>query len=469
MTTLLLALVVGIAVGWWWRGSRAATDRPGLATRGDASPALLPEPALRWLLRAHAALGVWLAEEDEEGPSNERVIDAERLPVSEVVALDRRIEKARQEQRHGVERVESGTFVVRSAEGLAVAMLLPAGHATESLQEIEEDLDRLREGLKRRPAIVALAQAGSDSLAIESPGSVALRLAWQLERVVQGPVLVAVRTGKTVSVGGVSGKGDRRLQDRTVPAGAPLHDVAMGDLDLHTTSESPAGGDAGDRRQPAGPWLLFPIAHGHGRVGAVAIGYREGAETTGPLLAEVLEAAREAAPRLAHGIEHAGKALAAETDLLTGLANRGSMEAAMNRPGQAVGVLITADIDHFKTLNDTLGHAAGDAALVHVARLLRSQIRGSDVAARLGGEEFGVWLPGAPLEVGQRIAERIRSRLAETPWDWQGNPWTLTASLGVAGCPDTTRSVQNLAGLADKAMYEAKRAGRNRVQVASGT
>lgn len=465
MTAFLLALVVGIAVGWWWRGSRAATDGPGLATRGDASPALLPEPALRWLLRAHAALGVWLAEEDEEGPSNERVIDAERLPVSEVVALDRRIEKARQEQRHGVERVESGTFVVRSAEGLAVAMLLPAGHATESLQEIEEDLDRLREGLKRRPAIVALAQAGSDSLAIESPGSVALRLAWQLERVVQGPVLVAVRSGKTVSVGGVSGKADRRLQDRQVPAGASLHDVAMGELDLHTTNEPPAGGDAGDRRQPSGPWLLFPISHGNDRVGAVAIGYREGAEPAGPLLAEVLEAAREAAPRLAHGIEHAGKALAAETDLLTGLANRGSMEAAMNRPGQAVGVLITADIDHFKTLNDTLGHAAGDAALVHVARLLRSQIRGSDVAARLGGEEFGVWLPGAPLEVGQRIAERIRSRLAETPWDWQGNPWTLTASLGVAGCPDTTRSVQNLAGLADKAMYEAKREGRNRVIV----
>lgn len=468
MTTFLLALLVGLAVGWWWRGSRSSGERPGLATRGDASPALLPEPALRWLLRAHSALGVWLAEEDEEGPSNERVIDAERLPVSEVIALDRRIEKARQEQRHGVERVESGTFVVRAAEGLAVAMLLPAGQAADGLQEVEEDLDRLREGLKRRPAIVALAQAGSDSLAIESPGSVALRLAWQLERVAQGPVLVAVRTGKTVQVGGVSGKGDRRLQDRLVPAGASLHDVAMGDLDLHTTNEPPAGGDAGDRRQSSGPWLLFPIVHGTDRVGAVAIGYREGAEPAGALLAEVLEAAREAAPRLAHGIEHAGKTLAAETDLLTGLANRGSLEAAMNRPGQAVGVLIVVDIDHFKQLNDTLGHAAGDAALVHVAGLLRSHIRGSDVAARLGGEEFGIWLPGAPLEVGQRIAERTRSRLAETPWDWQGNPWTLTASFGVAGCPDTTRSIQNLAGLADKAMYEAKRAGRNRVQVASG-
>lgn len=139
----------------------------------------------------------------------------------------------------------------------------------------------------------------------------------------------------------------------------------------------------------------------------------------------------------------------------------------MNRPGHAVGVLIAVDIDHFKNLNDTLGHAAGDAALVHVAGLLRAHIRGSDVAARVGGEEFSIWLPGAPLDVGQRIAERSRARLAETPWEWQGNPWTLSASFGVAGCPDSSKSVQNLATLADKALYEAKRGGRNRVQVAA--
>ena len=139
----------------------------------------------------------------------------------------------------------------------------------------------------------------------------------------------------------------------------------------------------------------------------------------------------------------------------------------MNRPGHSAGVLIAVDIDHFKTLNDTLGHAAGDAALVDVASLLRSHIRGSDVAARVGGEEFGIWLPGAPLEVGQRIAERTRARLADTSWDWQGNPWSLTASFGVAGCPDSTRSVQNLATLADKALYQAKREGRNKVSVAS--
>ncbi len=467
MSMFLLALLVGIAVGWWWRGTRSAGEPVGLATRGDASPVLLPEPALRWLLRAHSALGVWLAEEDEEGPSNERVIDAERLPVAEVVALDRRLERARQEQRHGVERVESGTFVVRAADGLAVGMLLPPGQDTERLQEVEEDLDRLREGLKRRPAIVALAQAGSDSFAIESPGSVALRLAWQLERAVDAPVVVAVRSAGGVKVGGVSGKGDRRLQDRPVSPDTPLHDVATGTLDLHTTAALPAGGESGDRRQGTGKWLILPIMHRTERLGAVAVGFEEGAEPAGTRLAEIVEALREAAARLARGIEHADKSLEAETDRLTGLANRRALEAAMNRPGHAVGVLIAVDIDHFKNLNDTLGHAAGDAALVHVAGLLRAHIRGSDVAARVGGEEFSIWLPGAPLDVGQRIAERSRARLAETPWEWQGNPWTLSASFGVAGCPDSSKSVQNLATLADKALYEAKRGGRNRVQVAA--
>ena len=280
-------------------------------------------------------------------------------------------------------------------------------------------------------------------------------------------MLVAVRSASGVKIGGVSGQGDRRLQDRAVPPETPLHDVATGVLDLHTTGVPPAGGDSGDRRQGTSQWLIMPIVHRTERVGAVAVGFEEGAEPAGTRLAEIVEALREAAGRLARGIEHADKTLEAETDKLTGLANRRALEAAMNRPGHLVGVLIAADIDHFKTLNDTLGHAAGDAALIHVATLLRSHIRGSDVAARVGGEEFCIWLPGAPLEVGQRIAERTRARLADTAWEWQGNPWALTASFGVAGCPDTTKSVQNLAALADKALYQAKREGRNRVAVAS--
>jgi diguanylate cyclase (GGDEF)-like protein len=122
------------------------------------------------------------------------------------------------------------------------------------------------------------------------------------------------------------------------------------------------------------------------------------------------------------------------------------------------------DLDRF-ALNDTLGHAAGDAALVHFARILLEQIRGGDVAARVGGEEFLVWLPGTPLEEGTKVAERIRRRLGTMPWDWQGRSWPLSSSFGVAACPETSASRENLAGQADAALYEAKRGGRDRVEV----
>ena len=100
---------------------------------------------------------------------------------------------------------------------------------------------------------------------------------------------------------------------------------------------------------------------------------------------------------------------------------------------------------------------------MHLGRILHEQVRGVDAAARVGGEEFLLWLPGTSLEEGVRVAERIRVRLATTPWDWQGRAWPLSASFGVAGWPETTRSRENLAAQADAALYAAKRGGRDRV------
>jgi len=127
------------------------------------------------------------------------------------------------------------------------------------------------------------------------------------------------------------------------------------------------------------------------------------------------------------------------------------------------GTLVALDYDQFKRLNDALGHPAGDAALVHLSRILHEQVRGVDAVARVGGEEFLLWLPGASLDEGLRVAERIRARLAGTSWDWQGRPWPLSASFGVAAWPETTRSRDNLAAQADAALYAAKRGGRDRV------
>ena len=110
------------------------------------------------------------------------------------------------------------------------------------------------------------------------------------------------------------------------------------------------------------------------------------------------------------------------------------------------------------------GNDAGDAALIHFGRVIREQIRASDTAARIGGEEFAIWLPRAPLDLGMRIAERIRIKLGTTPWDWNGRHWPLSASFGVAACPETNRSIENLPAQADAALYVAKNSGRNRVE-----
>ena len=134
----------------------------------------------------------------------------------------------------------------------------------------------------------------------------------------------------------------------------------------------------------------------------------------GPVIAEVQEALRNAGPRMARArkLEELGNA--AVTDPLTGLKNRRGLDDAMRRIGVAQGTLIYADFDKFKLLNDTLGHHAGDAALVHFARLVHDTIRGGDTAARIGGEEFAIWLPGASLVYGAKVADRIRIKLGTT-------------------------------------------------------
>jgi diguanylate cyclase (GGDEF)-like protein len=156
----------------------------------------------------------------------------------------------------------------------------------------------------------------------------------------------------------------------------------------------------------------------------------------------------------------------AARDPLTGLVNRRGLEAAMGAIDVERGALVAVDLDHFKSLNDTLGHPAGDNALGFISRILQETVRDRDTAARIGGEEFAIWLPGAALEEAERVAERVRTRIAGRAWGWQGKPWPITASLGVAAWPESTNSRDNLIPLADQALYRAKQGGRNRVELA---
>jgi len=174
-----------------------------------------------------------------------------------------------------------------------------------------------------------------------------------------------------------------------------------------------------------------------------------------------------------HSDENARLHILAVTDGLTGLSNRRAFDESLQREFErarryqtALSVLIL-DVDHFKDYNDTFGHPAGDLVLQQLARLLRCKARSSDVIARYGGEEFAVILPGTAGEGADIFAEHLLQDMAATTWP--GRP--VTASFGVCALSSAiaTQDSQTLIDAADKALYQSKSTGRNRVTHAPET
>jgi diguanylate cyclase (GGDEF)-like protein len=154
------------------------------------------------------------------------------------------------------------------------------------------------------------------------------------------------------------------------------------------------------------------------------------------------------------------------TDPLTGLLNRRYIEARLteevkrsNRHGFPMSFMML-DVDNFKAYNDRYGHPAGDEALKLVGHVIRETLRGADVAARFGGEEFSILLPQTTGDEAAAIAERIRYNMELTSFHHR----QVTVSIGIASCSAELCSAPNIVSAADRALYEAKRRGRNRVQ-----
>ncbi len=155
----------------------------------------------------------------------------------------------------------------------------------------------------------------------------------------------------------------------------------------------------------------------------------------------------------------------ATTDSLTGLANRRVLDERVEyeyrfaKRHKSSFSVVLMDLDYFKRRNDLYGHASGDEVLRQLGQLIASALRITDLAARYGGEEFVILLPGAATDGAMIFCERLRARMRAA--NWPDEP--VTASFGIASMDASTESGQSLIGLADEAMYEAKRAGKDRI------
>jgi diguanylate cyclase (GGDEF)-like protein len=202
-------------------------------------------------------------------------------------------------------------------------------------------------------------------------------------------------------------------------------------------------------------------------VGAIVLSHRTGDAWSATTRRLLIGAADEASAALSRAYSHRDAEARASTDALTGLPNRRYFDefcgllARRRRADDAVGVLMI-DIDRFKTLNDTYGHATGDEVLRAVAGAIVAAVREDDVPARFGGEEFVVLLRNPGIDVAFEVGERVRAAVSQLDLARHGVPG-VSVSVGVAVSAHADQPIDELVGLADEALYRAKRAGRNRV------
>lgn len=158
-------------------------------------------------------------------------------------------------------------------------------------------------------------------------------------------------------------------------------------------------------------------------------------------------------------------------DQLTGLLTKESLYLALEMElkrclrYELPLTILMMDLDRFKSVNDTHGHLMGSHVLAGVGRLIRESIRGADVAARYGGEEFVAYLSETGTAGAVQAAERVRRAIEAEEFTLDGTTIRITISIGISSCPEDGRDIQSLVGRADRALYRAKEAGRNRVVV----
>jgi len=462
--TFPLGLVVGaavaVAVVWLLRRREA-----------DETASYLPlwlEHVISLLRRAHKARLACLV----RGEGDPVVAQGEpRLPPAEVDRALAVTRLAMTDGRQQVIRDDGAGWVAAAGDGrLGVGLVFgetgggaddPSGVVAELRQLLAEIRLELTSGPRdARPSREVF------SPSMDTLSGVASGLCERARTLAGRASAVVIRdpTTLTASVIAQSTGTDRRLLGMPVTPDSVVGRACMTEQPVAGRSSLDLfGHPEPDRRQRDEQGMAFPLRDGSEGLGALVV--------FGPV--ETL--AEDVMERLVHlCVDTAGQLAAARavkvaetralTDPLTGLPNRSALQRAMAGAGE--GALLAVDIDHFKQLNDTHGHAAGDAALRHMAAIFRRVLRDEDVPARVGGEEFALWLPGTRHHTAMEVAERVRAAVAETPWEWANVPVALRCSIGVASTPETSSVTANLLAAADAALYRAKEGGRNRVEPA---
>ncbi len=460
----LAAVVAGIWLGRTWAILAAAggvmlalgvTLLPAVRAWGSRHSLLPPADlahTLDLLRRANGAVCGWAIglEDGELEVSGDAHVHKDHLTRGAAL-----VQLASVDGRSHVAREEEGTYVAAGDFPYGAGLLLLQPNAsTEMAEGVVEDLRRFVAALRLAELKTADAQHQSVArrLAVITGGAQTLEAiaragAELAQHFAERPAVVvladAATGGTSARIVACSTAADRRLQGLAVPSAAPvLRAIQTGVPVASQRGDDIFGPGMPERRRQERVGVAYPLVDGHFTVGALVL--------LGPTIA-----ANAAVAELRNRREF-------EKQVDEERLSREGAAAAVREPG----TLIYVDLDHFKALNDTLGHAAGDAALRHVAGILQAQVRDVDLVARIGGEEFAVWLPRAPLDQGLDVAERMRRAVEASGWRWNATPYPMTASCGVAAYPETVRDINNLRSAADAALYRAKEAGRNRVEKA---
>jgi diguanylate cyclase (GGDEF)-like protein len=272
---------------------------------------------------------------------------------------------------------------------------------------------------------------------------------------------------------------DNRLEAATaLPSGSPLCEKLEGAAPISCLAVRLAGTQKRDEREQLiecdicgglpGKSTCIPSLVGGEVIGSVLVRHEQRLGTAHEH--RVLDSVTQAAPVLANLRNLELAKIRAATDALTGLGNARTvgetlkrMVAQAGRTLDAMSVLLI-DLDHFKRINDTQGHAKGDEVLAAVGDILGSQVRESDFVGRYGGEEFVALLPGTDREGAYQLAEKLRQAVSELMIP--SLDLRVTASIGVASYPADAGDAETVLRVADRALYSAKEKGRNRVEIA---